>query len=545
MKEFRHSAATPWIRGDRRKRHMTVHVRSFVLLLTLPLLLFLLIAYSYLLWGMHTISEGADKAKTTYLPSILDNHRIAVNLEVIRRNAAIISLESDPEKRREARLAAQTLGTEITLNPDLQLDQTLHTILAQLSLLEAQCSAADEARRSAASRILEMQTLLQDMLHRCGSDTREAAGLMDIQAMPFILSLNTLTDVDQIQRMQDELTRRVDALVLTVPAEYRMETDRLRFLGSQALSDFAHTVVLREQASMYWETLDTRLRSLRDQLNIDAVDRTYATLMSIDSRISWMSGAAYGVCVFMILAFIALVALFHVYIVRPIILTSHKLQDIRTGKNSAPMPELRIEELNEVSTLINTASEQISLLYRHTRELEREKEQMENIAITDGLTGMYNRRYFDLQYSLLYEDALLKRKPLSVVMLDIDLFKVYNDTLGHSAGDECLIQVAQAIKAGLYRKTDMAFRYGGEEFVVLLPTCPNDMALALADRIRTHVQALGIVHPDSPVSSVVTVSVGVATLDPERPIDGKQLLDLADDAMYRAKSEGRNRVRSS
>ena len=546
MKQHPYSESSPSRRhGDRRKRRMTIHVRAFILLLTLPLLLFLLVTYLYLLWGMAMVSSGADRAKSAYLPRILENQRTAINLEAIRRNATLVYLERDPEKRRAARLAAQTLGMGITLNAENDFDKAIHAIHTQFNLLENQCIVLDEAQVDAQTGIIKLQTALQSLPLYQEGRTLSAISLAEIQSVPFVLALTEIEDLNQIQRIQDELVRRVDALTVSDLHISQEKMEQLRFLVTQAFNGYAHVSMLKAQARIYWESMDASLRTLRNQLNVDAVDSAYSTLLSIDSRISWMSRAAYAVCFCMILAFVSLVVLLHVYIVRPIMLTSRKLQNIRTGKNSPPMPPLNIAELNEVSSLINIANDQIALLYRHTRELEKEKEQIENIAIVDGLTGIYNRRYFDLQYNALREGALLKSDPLSVIFMDIDHFKLYNDTLGHSAGDDCLVRVAQAIQTSLYRKSDMAFRYGGEEFVVLLPSCMNGAALTLAERIRMHIRSLEIAHPNSPVSPVVTVSVGVATLDPACPVDGKHLLNLADSAMYRAKSEGRNQVCSA
>jgi len=132
---------------------------------------------------------------------------------------------------------------------------------------------------------------------------------------------------------------------------------------------------------------------------------------------------------------------------------------------------------------------------------------------------------------------------LSLVVLDVDHFKLYNDTLGHPAGDACLQQVAQAIASHAMRTTDLAARYGGEEFVLLFAETPADAARTLAEAIRAHIEALQIPHPRSTTSAWLTVSIGVATILPHQLDNTESLFVAADRAMYVAKENGRNQVR--
>ena len=135
--------------------------------------------------------------------------------------------------------------------------------------------------------------------------------------------------------------------------------------------------------------------------------------------------------------------------------------------------------------------------------------------------------------------------PLSLVVLDVDHFKLYNDTLGHAQGDVCLQQVAQAISAHALRVTDLAARYGGEEFVLLFAETDADAAFQMAESIRTHVESLHIPHPRSATSPHITVSIGVATLCPTPTDNIESLFVAADRAMYAAKEDGRNQVRAT
>ncbi|SDU40612.1 diguanylate cyclase [Geopseudomonas guangdongensis] len=176
-----------------------------------------------------------------------------------------------------------------------------------------------------------------------------------------------------------------------------------------------------------------------------------------------------------------------------------------------------------------------------TAELERANRELLHLSSTDGLTGLANRRVFDATLAREWGRARRARQPLALLMLDIDFFKRYNDRYGHLAGDDCLRKVAATLQAGTRRAGDLAARYGGEEFAVIASDLDAAGALALAESIRAAVMAQAIAHADSPLG-VVTVSMGVALLVPEDDNSPEILIKLADQALYQAKSQGRNRV---
>ena len=171
---------------------------------------------------------------------------------------------------------------------------------------------------------------------------------------------------------------------------------------------------------------------------------------------------------------------------------------------------------------------------------KQNQNQLENLAARDGLTGLMNRRFFDDQLIKEAKNAVRLRHPLALLMIDIDCFKLYNDRYGHQPGDECLRAVAQAIAGTLWRPGDIAARYGGEEFAVILPDTMPSGTMLVAERIRAAVEALRIVHVDSLVSDRVTLSIG-ATISVNPGVAPSRLVRSADEALYRAKAEGRNR----
>lgn len=167
---------------------------------------------------------------------------------------------------------------------------------------------------------------------------------------------------------------------------------------------------------------------------------------------------------------------------------------------------------------------------------------MQRLATLDGLTGLPNRRRFDEYLDQEWRRLRREQVPLSLILCDIDFFKLYNDTYGHQAGDTCLISVASAIAQAVKRPADLVARYGGEEFAVILPNTTQNGALQVAEAIRVAVQDLKIVHSHSLVSQYVTLSLGVATMVPDCDTSPEILLKAADEALYQAKALGRDRV---
>ncbi|MDP2847179.1 MAG: diguanylate cyclase [Humidesulfovibrio sp.] len=184
------------------------------------------------------------------------------------------------------------------------------------------------------------------------------------------------------------------------------------------------------------------------------------------------------------------------------------------------------------------------LVAERTQALKEANAKLELLSNTDGLTGIANRRSFDQSLATEWKRALRSGLPLCLILLDVDHFKHYNDQYGHLAGDDCLRAIARALAMGGQRTSDMAGRFGGEEFVMLLPITSQCGALEIARRIRNEVMALAIPHEETG-AGVVTVSLGVACLTPTRQNSPDLLLREADAALYRAKQSGRNCVRTN
>lgn len=182
-------------------------------------------------------------------------------------------------------------------------------------------------------------------------------------------------------------------------------------------------------------------------------------------------------------------------------------------------------------------------------ELQQENQRLQGLVNVDELTQIGNRRHFDSCLRAGWKHMAREGLPISLILCDIDYFKIYNDTYGHQAGDHCLRSVAQAIRGALQRPTDVAARYGGEEFAVILPQTDAAEALLVAEQIRLKVKALNIVFRPETVdclpNSMVTISLGIASVVPGQKNDSATLVLAADEALYDSKRQGRDRLTMS
>lgn len=180
-------------------------------------------------------------------------------------------------------------------------------------------------------------------------------------------------------------------------------------------------------------------------------------------------------------------------------------------------------------------------LSRANEELRQANLRLEAFSRTDGLLQIANRAYFDDRMRIECADAYRRKAPVSLIMIDVDYFKRYNDHYGHLEGDKCLKRIAQAIRRALLRTTDLLARYGGEELAVILPDTNEAGARIVAERILSEIQAQAIPHARSSVNRHVTVSLGVTSAVPPERDAPAVMIKNADVALYKAKEAGRNR----
>jgi diguanylate cyclase (GGDEF)-like protein len=245
----------------------------------------------------------------------------------------------------------------------------------------------------------------------------------------------------------------------------------------------------------------------------------------------------------------------------------HKYQDIPILVVSAAEEVGRVKEALEAGALdyIRKPVERVELVARvsaalklkHEMTLRRQREQeleeanrslqeanamLKMMAIIDSLTGIPNRRYLDESLATEWNRCRREQSRISLAMVDIDHFKLYNDHYGHKQGDECLKIVGQTLKKCVKRPADFVARYGGEEFAVVLPNTDLEGGFLVAEDTRREIQLLELPHETSPTSSVVTISVGICSLNPMHHEHYNELIVMADQALYEAKNTGRNQV---
>ncbi|MDB9494428.1 diguanylate cyclase [Spirulina major CS-329] len=185
----------------------------------------------------------------------------------------------------------------------------------------------------------------------------------------------------------------------------------------------------------------------------------------------------------------------------------------------------------------------IQLLQESSQQLAQANEKFKTLATRDGLTGISNRRQFDESLLLLWTMATDHQHPITLLLMDVDFFKAFNDHYGHLAGDDALRQVAQTIQQTVQDPNAVVARYGGEEFAVILPQCDRDRAIAITQQIQAHIKALAIPHAHSLVAPYITFSIGIGTLavHPQAQTIPQHLIAAADNALYHAKQQGRDR----
>ena len=262
------------------------------------------------------------------------------------------------------------------------------------------------------------------------------------------------------------------------------------------------------------------------QLNESVLERAYDTSRLVTQQIQHIS----IIFVFVFLAYVAFVLFIHHAVVRRLKKLRNQVQQRAAGDSR----EIKMSGKDEMTELAHSFEQFASTI-------ETQKATLEELSLRDALTGIANRRALDERYLQEIHVASRQRWPLSVMLLDVDFFKQYNDNYGHGQGDECLKQVAQLLKSTLPRKTDLLARYGGEEFAILLPDTDQAGAIRVAEAILNAFKEAQIPHDFSGVADHITISIGISV---SKDVLGDHTIpsfDEADKSLYTAKRQGRNK----
>jgi diguanylate cyclase (GGDEF)-like protein len=213
--------------------------------------------------------------------------------------------------------------------------------------------------------------------------------------------------------------------------------------------------------------------------------------------------------------------------------------DYLTKPVSQAVLKAKMHAMSRLVSMKDRMMEMSSQLHITNEKLKESNKLLAALSLKDPLTQLGNRRAFEENLSRLSRTAVREHKHISLLMIDVDNFKKFNDTYGHQAGDQCLQQVAKALQTSLHRAADFGARYGGEEFAIILPNTPLSGAMHVAERVRQCVEMLQLANENAP-SGFISISVGVASTRADRSFTSESLIGSADSALYEAKKEGRN-----
>ena len=541
------------------KRRLFIGLYPFTVLCAAPIALMLFLVYSGIADNLFGIQDMAHNVRTEYLPSILRAQRALSDISTLRRHAEHIMDMDDPVMRRRNRIMAHAIANRGMFSDDPEIarnGQELARRIRELAELRNRADHAHDNLHVAAFRLTEAVSDLSRFLSRAeGEEMRrllyvDPARKMDRNSFRPLVE-NRFEQFLPLFRLcagsataaafaPETMTGADETPVDTAPAPLCGN-----FLAGMRKMQTAWTE--REQtdaaAKILWSRLDVLLSKTSDMAGKAATGKIERTMKKISLDAERIEHFFHSAFIFLILLVCFLLFMLHVHLLSPIAAAVTQIRKIRNGtckerENNREQPafSIRIRELAELLSLLPELRRHMAALDARSSSLEREKAHYAALSLRDGLTGAFNRRCLDQRLAGEGETT-----PLAALMVDVDFFKHYNDTYGHQAGDACLVRLVRELESAV-RSTDGVYRYGGEEFVVLLPGASMKDAALLAEILVKRVRNMGIAHSASGVNNVVTVSIGVAARGPESPLSGEALLKHADEALYRAKAEGRNRV---
>lgn len=356
-----------------------------------------------------------------------------------------------------------------------------------------------------------------------------------------LVGLTRLNDVRQqaegiehsLQQQRQALSQ-MDLVTRSQAADYQQQLETLLF-GEDGL------VPMRfEQLRLQGRTSGRNrfIRSMVQDFGYEVEHQSWVIQMQLSTEVSavrkTLSRQIYwiGVIALAVLAFImATIWLIKIQVINRLVNLKAQVLD----QLDNPQKQISLvgnDEITELSKTFNFFAQKVT---EHNQRIEA-------LSRTDALTGVHNRRGFDVYLERLIQQSVERKSPLALLMIDVDYFKKYNDRYGHQAGDRALRDVAQLLRAVLMRNQDFVARYGGEEFACILPDTDYVAAIALSGQLLDAMQHLKIEHSNSPVSGVLTLSIGIACADGSAVLTPQTFIEMADKALYEAKSRGRNQM---
>lgn len=519
------------------KRKRQIGINLFPVLVSVPLLALLAVVSYIFVKDLSRIENLAMSTSNTHLPQVLAKQQILLNVENMRRNIALVYSASDPTISRNAGITAQALIAESVFEGTSQgfagkMAEIKPQLLRLVQLKQQAYKAEDRLHHGeiifskVLGRLLLRGGLEHDypLKHSARHMGKDLSGsTADKQAI--MESLRPLTEMCA----KADQAKTPDQTLLKDCGEFQANWDVIT-------SNWSKLVRGQAEAEHIWDSLDGKLRELSDAVSTHEAEWIHRSMSHINEEVSRieelfpiMGGA-------LIAGLLATLLLIHLQILRPLSLLSQALRTIRSGHSISQLPPVRIRELQDVLDVLPDISRHMDELNMRSGRLAQERDQYADLSFRDALTGVYNRRALEETM-----DRIPARTPLALLMLDLDFFKNYNDRFGHQAGDVALKAIAQAAQESLLRNSDKIFRYGGEEFTIILAGAGQYSSMTVAQRVLDEVAALDIHHPDSQTGKM-TVSIGIAHRSFGEEMDICKVLAHADQALYQAKTSGRNRI---
>ena len=520
--DTRETAAPPPRSPDgRAERFHRIGIYRFIALALLPTVCLLALVYWYVDDNLQEIKTAAESTHQVHLPGILKNQRTLINIESLRRYVETVYNASDAEIRRDALVNALALATESVFEANSRFVEYATSAKSLLYALDAVKKRSDRAQEELARAArLFVQTEARLGVY-AGEDRHEAMPAEDDARV----SERVLAYCGKLRAAPGPLPQALAQCVTLRESRQAMEKARQRHSDADT------------EARELWKQFDQLLRKLSDLASSKEAEATHWAMEYISKSARRTHFVFYLSGVLIVLIFCVFILVLHRYILSPLTLASRSLRRIRDGGRVENLPPVRVRELQDMLNILPVVSRHVTDLSARSGLLEQEKDRFRNLSLVDGLTGAGNRRHFDACLARSGRD-----RPLALLMLDVDMFKLYNDAYGHLAGDSALIAVARTMLEELRGSVDQAFRYGGEEFCALLPGVSAAEALAVGERLRKRIQNLRIPHQSSSVAPHLTASIGVALRETGSPMSNQELTEYADKALYRAKTSGRNQV---
>ena len=493
------------------------------------------------------IVKSADESRDVHIPDILARQRSAMNVERLGRFGETIFHSADSSVRRSSRLKARILMQDLAFEPQSATHSEAQKVFKGISAIARIRDKQDALRGEvrALERGVADLVVAADVVRvgRLGGSDRQGLGHAVTSLSEAWRTLDQVLhgDGDGADALASAMDGRFEAAAASLAKVSRIDgPERLRARLASARADAAKAVELYRgvleydaEASALWTDITAKLEKLADSIATDAGLR--AATMAGDiaeqaGRVRQVELVLNGVLVSLLLL---LAWVFKRHVLDPILAVTRSLDAVHAGNRAVPGgPRALFSELDSIGKAVERYAGVL-------RELRASNEKLHSLSMRDSLTGLSNRRHFDVALAQEAQRATRNERDLSLLMLDVDHFKQFNDTYGHMTGDTCLAMVADVLRAATRRAGELAARYGGEEFALILPDVSLSEARNIAERIRAGIEDLSVPCL-SGKRTRVTLSIGVASLN--KDADVKALVEAADAALYRAKEKGRNLV---